>query len=517
MLTKYESYYPKIQKAKEKFDFFLEKIKSSDNFEEKNEGLLSLIEMAVYNNVGIWTSSYIEKFYTDYAKTIDIDYYNINYQPNSFLHVLTKGSKTGGHTRVVERWINNAPKNQKHSVVFISPNNDEMTLIEQNVKEKNGNCIYFDNNLSMKEKALKLRKLGLHYQFIILHTHMEEVIPLIAFGTEKFTRPVLLYNHASHMFWLGKSISDIVLDIEKDDEITRIKRNIKDTFFLGVPSKKINFEKKDEKDKQEIRKKLGLPIDKKIIISSGAEQKYIEICNDSYIDVIKKIVDEDTYCFIIGIKKNNKKWKKIEKNGHIVPLGYINFNEGYLDYLACGDLYIDSYPFCGGTASIDAISQSTPVLSLKSVYPQFDYLTSTQAYCLNENDFIQKAKKVLTDSSYKEALLKELQNSLNEYQSKEVWNKKIEDLIKTAPQTHKVKDLSEEKDYQKIDDLSVLINVMTDKSIEQNQAVLKMIKQENFEEFKKYGIKYKTIGIPQIIEFVSYKKANKKTKIFKIL
>ena len=45
------------------------------------------------------------------------------------------------------------------------------------------------------------------------------LIPILAFGVEEFKRPVLLYNHASHMAWLGKSIADLVLDIEKDDDV----------------------------------------------------------------------------------------------------------------------------------------------------------------------------------------------------------------------------------------------------------------------------------------------------------
>ena len=225
MISKYDKYYSVIAKAKEKFISLLNKTKYLKSFKEKNDGLLSLIEMAVYYNVGIWTSSYIEKFYTDYAQTLDIENYNVEFKPNSFLHVLTTGNVTGGHTRVVERWISNAPDNQIHSVVFLNPNKDNLSTLKRNTEEKNGECIYFDKSLSIEQKALKLRELGLKYEYIILHTHMEDVIPTIAFGTSKFTRPVLLYNHASHMFWIGKSIADLVLDIKKEDEVTSFKRN----------------------------------------------------------------------------------------------------------------------------------------------------------------------------------------------------------------------------------------------------------------------------------------------------
>ena len=253
-MNKYEKYYPIVSKANEKFNFFLNKAKEIKDFEQKLRVLSSLIEFAVYHNAGIWSCSYIENFYTDYAKSIDIDNYNIEYKRNSFLHVLTTGSATGGNTRVVERWINNAPEIQSHSVVFLSPNEDKMSLHENNVKFKKGKCIYFDNTLTERAKALKLRELGLKYEYIVLHTNMDDVIPVIAFGTEKFKRPVLLYNHANLLFWIGKSIADLTVDIVNNDEITSIRRNIKDTFFLGVPSLTYSIS-----DKKELRKKLSLP------------------------------------------------------------------------------------------------------------------------------------------------------------------------------------------------------------------------------------------------------------------
>ena len=513
--SKYKKYYPLLKKANDKYNFLLEKIKLLENFNEKNSAIQSLLEMAVYHNVGVWCSSYIENFYTDYAKTIDLDDYNIEYKKNSFLHVLTTGYNTGGHTRVVERWIDNAPEYQIHSVVFLTPNNDSMNVIEDIIKKHTGECIYFDKFLPINEKALKLRKLALNYEYIILHTHMEDIIPLIAFGTEKFKRPVLLYNHASLLFWTGKSIADIILDIVNNDEITVVKRNIKNTFFLGVPSKDIVY---SISDKKLLREKLGLPLNKKIIISSGSSQKYCIIDNDSYADTIKKLIDDNTYCYIIGISPNDKYWKQIQKetNGHIIPLGYIKFNEGYMDYLSCADLYIDSYPMTGGAAMIDVISRGIPAISIKTVDIQLDYFTSSSVYCNTKEEFILKAKKILNDNIYAQSIVKELQKLLEENQSIKAWNKRVEKLIEYTPKIHRVKNLSNEKDGVFIDDLSVLMNVMTDSNALNKKSILKNIIKQNFNDFIKYGINYKRKGIPFLFEILSFKKSEKKTKIIKI-
>lgn len=140
----------------------------------------------------------------------------------------------------MERWIENASNSQIHSVCIIKPNGSDLSLLEQNVKDKKGEFITFDDALTLKERALKLRLLAMSYEYVILHTHMDDATANVAFGTEDFTRPVLFYNHASHLFWIGKAVSDLHLDLMENDEITK-KRKIYNTYFLGIPSKNIEF------------------------------------------------------------------------------------------------------------------------------------------------------------------------------------------------------------------------------------------------------------------------------------
>ena len=47
---------------------------------------------------------------------------------------------------------------------------------------------------------------------VILHVHMYDVLPILAFANGDFNRPVMFYNHADHLFWLGASISDLVVN-----------------------------------------------------------------------------------------------------------------------------------------------------------------------------------------------------------------------------------------------------------------------------------------------------------------
>lgn len=505
----YNEYFSKIKINQENFEKMLDFIKKPNDFNEKIEIAQNALFYATYTNTGYFTSSVLENFFIEYANLIDIENYDIEYKPNSFLHVLTQGYNVGGHTRVVERWIDNAPSNQAHSVVLLNPNNEKLDELERIIKNKNGKYIEFETNLSLKERALKLRKLALEYKYIILHTHMEDPSATVAFGTEKFTRPVLFYNHSSHTFWIGKGVSDVHLDLLLDDEITTIKRDIKDKFFIGIPMKNINFK---NVNKLELRKKLNLPLDKKIIISAGSCFKYRPICNDNFIENVKEIIDKDTYVYVIGVDESDKIWSNAHKEskGHIIPLGYIDFEKGYMDYIGSADLYLDSFPCGGYTAIIDAISLGVPSLTLKTVLPQLDYISNTTAFCENVNELVCKAKKILNNKEYATLLIQDVRESLIKNLSKEAWNKKIDELLKIVPQKHKVKHFFNETDYHEIDDLAVMCNFLANINFKKEKT-----RSYTLDEIK-YGLLYKKIGIPFIFQILKYRRNNCKVKVIKI-
>lgn len=505
----FEKYYDKVALQKTNFETMLTMIETTDDIKEKLEIAEFALHYATYNNTGYFTSSVLEKVFTDYAKSLKINLSGIKHKPNSFLHILTEGYGTGGHTRVVERWIENAPITQSHSVVILKHNGAILETLAKNIANKNGEFIIFDTSLNLKDRALKLRKLTMGYEYIILHTHMDDATAVVAFGTEDFTRPVLFYNHASHLFWIGKSITDLLLDLWHDDGITRKRRKIFNTYFLGIPSKKIQL---IDANKTASRKKLNLPLDKKIIITAGSAFKFKPIDDENLLDVIKQIIDDKCVCYAIGIPQNDKAWSKAkEKSGDkIVPLGMINFDSGYMDYIKSADLYLDSYPFPGGTASIDAISVGVPTLSLKTALPQLDYLQNTSGYCLSKYEFIEKAKNILTNQVFSRKISDEEKQSLIKYQSIEAWNEKIENLLKIAPKTHKVQDLSKENDFCEIDDICVLNNVTYNENF--------MTKCQTMSEYDiQNGFVYKKIGVDWLLSIEKRRKINhNKIKIIKL-
>ena len=130
------------------------------------------------------------------------------------------------------------------------------------------------------------------------------------------------------------------------------------------------------------------------------------------------------------------------------------------------------------------------------------------------NNKFEKSKRILNDKQYANEILEETRDSLLKYQSIDAWNKNIEKLLEIAPKKHKVRDLSNVKDYSENNDLSVLCNVIIDNKFLNKK--LNLYSNKDIDNIIQYGLLYRTQGIPYIFQIFSYLKYNKKTKIFKL-
>ena len=505
----YKEHYDKVALLRDNFELVLDLIEQETDIEKQFKLAQFALTYFCYNATGYYVSGKLEKVFAKYADTIKTPLKNISCTKKSFLHVMTEAYETGGHTRVVERWIKFAPEDQKHSVVLLGQTNTNFKTLIENINEKKG-FIYELGNRTFKKRIEELRLIAMQYEYIVLHTHMDDPTAVVAFAYNEFTRPILFYNHASHRPWVGKCISDLVLDIKSNDYVTEKLRHIGNNYFLGIPTEDITVK---TFDKNKIRQELNIPLDKKIIVSSGDSSKYSKVIDGhNFIDYLFKILDDDTICFIIGVDKDLKDWSSVKNNKQIKLLGRIDFDKGFKQYLRAADLYLDSYPLGGGTACIDAISNGTPVLSLESAYSNLDYITESFGFCTSSKEYVEKAKKLLRSRELSLQLLNQQQSLLIKLLSKSVWCKKVESAMEKCPKIHQTYAVD---DFNNIDDLSVLCNIMFNKKFLQSK--IKKLSLDDFRKFYDYGYRYKHFTVPFIFQINSYIKDQAKTKELKFL
>ena len=151
------------------------------------------------------------------------------------LHVMTEAYPTGGHTRLVKRWIEAAPS-VRHSVVLtrqVTPLPDDLRLT---VVQQGGQITdLLTENRSLYRRAGALRSAVTSHQLVVMHTHPSDAVAITALQRPIPGRVAFL-NHADHVFWLGTRAADRYLSIrDAAVDLTAERRGIPRAIQRIVP------------------------------------------------------------------------------------------------------------------------------------------------------------------------------------------------------------------------------------------------------------------------------------------
>ena len=353
---------------------------------------------------------------------------------------MTTAANAGGHTRVVENWIDFEAGNQTHSLLLTSqvPGMEIRNELSKNIDKASGR-LYILKNESLISKALKLREIASQYETVVLHTHMYDVVPTIAFGVEEFKRPILFYNHADHVFWLGIGVSDVVIDISTiGNEISSIKRGLNDCVILPIP---VNIPMRNS-DRASCKNRLNIPYDKKIILSVGSPFKYRPTDEFDFPKMAQSLVSfSDDYVFcIVGPSGGESWWKSIlyHSQSKIITMGWVP-HEGLSDYYSSADLYIDGFPVGGATACIEAIASGIPLITVDNGLTQFDF---AKHYQVEKDSVVTSAIDFLSgiqNNSYENAL------KTIDIHLKNNWMQQYIKMLQRLPGRHRVRHVNDVK------------------------------------------------------------------------
>jgi glycosyltransferase involved in cell wall biosynthesis len=139
-------------------------------------------------------------------------------------------------------------------------------------------------------------------------------------------------------------------------------------------------------DKNLSKEKLGLPLDKKIILF-GAQDLDQEWKGIKYVVDLSKIIDKSKYLFISFGKINSLTKKEIQKNQEYLDFGYISSNKKLRELYNASDFFlfpstIESF----GKVILESIFCKTPVIAFNK-YAAKDIIThGVDGYLIDEYD-----------------------------------------------------------------------------------------------------------------------------------
>lgn len=345
---------------------------------------------------GFYQSPKVENMLLECANRLpkeDYDMDNKNNKKRKVLHVLSEGYSVGGHTRLAKNWIK-SDTDSIHSLVttWQIGSTPQWLLDEIN---KSGGWIFSLETISDKhlERAAKLRKLAYEWaDIVVLHIHMMDPIPVMAFGVEGGP-PVIYMNHGDHCFWLGASIADLVADLRPSGQkLTLTRRSCNNSFILPIP-----LESKKSFNKNEIKEKYKINKNETVILTIASNYKFRSINKYNYINIIKDIVNniDDCRAYIIG-PNDDGKWHEvnIETGGKIKALGVLTEIE---EFYQIADVYIDCFMMGSMTSLLDASKYSIPIIKFQNshcpILTDFDEEFEVCSYN-NINDIIQEINEL---------------------------------------------------------------------------------------------------------------------------
>jgi len=279
------------------------------------------------------------------------------------LHIASEVSSVGGLSRMISRWIMADP-DRSNSMLLTRYRNATPTHLKEAIEASGGSLRLLNQEVgSILDWATRLRRVARDYDLIVLHIHCEDVIPLIALADAGNLPPVLLLNHADHLFWLGTGSAHAVLNLrDAADQITRNRRGVAAERSLMLPTLVNKTTRKHSKS--EARKLLGLEDDELIMISVARGAKYRAQVGPSYADRFVPILKQNKKARLIVVGSGMPdSWQEAAKStgGRIVGLPE---QPDPWRYFEAADIYVDSYPFSSSTSLMEAAGYELPLITL---------------------------------------------------------------------------------------------------------------------------------------------------------
>lgn len=313
------------------------------------------------------------------------------------LHVFTEVYQIGGHTRLAYNWIRKDP-DHVHSVIILNQNKkiEVPKELKKIVNNQNGTLIMVPPHESYLNKAKLLRAFSKDYNYVVLHHHPNDPIPLVAFAVSG-TPPIAILNHADHLFGLGSSITDVMLNCRESAMLMSKERRFIDSnrllplpLCVSVPAI----------TKSEARQELGIPASQCMILSMGSGYKYTPNQKYNFFKTCQHLLalGPDVHIYIVGVDQAKyEQLTDIPCDTRLHLLGYLTQPQMYQ---TAADIYLDPFPFGSATALLESILLgSAPVLAYapdSGVMASEDVaLVGVIDYSSDEQDYVARVQRMI--------------------------------------------------------------------------------------------------------------------------
>ena len=369
-------------------------------------------------------------------------------RPRRWLHVFSEAGPSAGHSAMAWRWMSLDPEPNRHSVVLLSQRTAVAEQLIDLVARRDGEVIRMDPDAPILARAERLRTYAwTEADIVILHVHPWEVVPTLAFGIPGGP-PVLLLNHSAHLFGVGSTIADLMINTRQsaqEDEWSSVYRGMGDRLVmlplvLPAPAWRV----RTPELRADARRRLDVPADAPVLVTIGNSYKYTPLPGRDFLQVARTITSRrpNAYVLAAGVFEDAR-WQaaRASTGGRIRAFGT---QLDVTPFHAAADVYIEGFPMGSATALLEAAHHGLPcVLAPRSCPPPFgtdgavyDEMGVDQPADVEE--YIARALVLIDDEGVRQRTGQSFANSVERHHAGEAWLAKLDALKRSIPAGHKV-------------------------------------------------------------------------------
>jgi len=274
------------------------------------------------------------------------------------LHVATSVMGIGGHTRMLNNWVQ-SDKGSCHWLILTNQGDFPIPeWLSEAVRSTGGDLVVLPKGSGLCQKAKWLRGTARRVaDLVVLHHGSFDVLPTVAFAVDGCP-PVALLNHADHEFWLGGSVSDIVINLRTvGSEHTCMRRFISTNTVIPIPLPHMQ----KGMARSNARTALGIPQDQIVLLSVSRPIKYRPCGPYDFVATAGKILDRNPEAHLYVVGESSAGIAPYLRCGLHERLHFVGSIEDPSLYRIAADAYLESFPFGAQTALLEAAVSGLPV------------------------------------------------------------------------------------------------------------------------------------------------------------
>lgn len=356
-----------------------------------------------------------------------------------WLHVLTIAFEVGGHTSLAANFMTRLSNpDDVHSVLLVDQGLFAIPeALQQAVATAGGEIITLPKGMNLLERAAALKAIANEWaETVVLYTHPNDPVPCVAFSDDGGP-PVVLYNHADHVFWLGSSIADLVIDLRPSgQDITLNCRGVRRSEILPIPLRRKEL---ISANKNESKRTLGISPQTRLLLSIGTSYKFEPHGEIDFPGLLANTLKdiENIQLLVIGPSPDEERWKQALafSAGKVRAIGV---QKDLSLYYQAADLYLESFPVGSLIASLDAVLYGVPVFrALAPLLPVLclDRYDGMNANVANSEVYSQMLLNTLNTENL-EALGIRQKTAVENQHLGDGWDSCLERVVRALPLQH---------------------------------------------------------------------------------